>query len=91
MAAEAGTGSARRVARGPVGPTATELGLDDDILTSVLVDRALGLQTHKMGRDFAPIAVDAAAVRPALCVSERATHRRHPGDACMCACMARAA
>jgi hypothetical protein len=42
--------------------TATELGDDDDILTSVLVDNALGLQTHKMGLAFAPIPVDHAQV-----------------------------
>ena len=42
--------------------TATELAQDDDIMTSVLVDNALGFQTHKMGLDFEPIPVNTTQV-----------------------------
>lgn len=38
--------------------TATELAQDDDILTSVFIDNALGFQTHKMGLEFVPMALD---------------------------------
>eukprot|EP00729_Bicosta_minor_P020639 gene20639-24298_t len=38
--------------------SATELAIDDDILTGVLMDSALGFQTHKMGKDYKRINVD---------------------------------
>lgn len=55
-----------RAAAGEAQSSATELGMDDDIVTDVLMDNALGFQTHKTAKHHARIPVDLARLEAVM-------------------------